>query len=212
MPDKIYTAPDGSVYRVEIDGSVTKIKDGHVLSNEPPSKYKITSDGEIYRVENDGSVTYLGNAEEKMPSPPSFPNISHETNKKSHVLDTGKHYKVILESAGKWKLPVVKAIAELINCSLKPAKDLVDNTPAVIIDDIPESKALQIKSEFEKIGAVVSVQPYTSQSNRLTTNHNNQPVNNASNDNQNLNGKGGGCFGVLLLLIFSSAALIANLI
>ena len=64
IPDKTYTAPDGSVYRVEADGSVTKIKSGRVVSNEPSSKYKITPDGKIYRVESDGTVTYLGNAEE----------------------------------------------------------------------------------------------------------------------------------------------------
>ena len=94
----------------------------------------------------------------------------------------------------------------------KTGRDLVVNTPAVIIDDISEVKALQIKSEFERIGADVSVQPYTSQSNRLTTNLNNQQIGDTSNGNHNLNGKGGGCFGILLLLIFTIAALIANLI
>lgn len=62
---KTYTAPDGSVYRVEDDGSVTKIKSGRAKANEPPSKYQISPDGKIYRVESDGSVTYLGNAEER---------------------------------------------------------------------------------------------------------------------------------------------------
>lgn len=70
IPNKTYTAPDGSVYRVENDGSITKIKDGRVQSTEPPSKYQITPDGKIYRVESDGSVTYLGNAEERQPTPP----------------------------------------------------------------------------------------------------------------------------------------------
>lgn len=63
MQNKTYTAPDGSVYRVEQDGSITKIKEGRVLSNEPPSKYQITPDGNIYRIEDDGSATFLGNAE-----------------------------------------------------------------------------------------------------------------------------------------------------
>lgn len=65
IPNKTYTAPDGSVYRVEADGSVTKIKGGRVQSNEPPSKYQISPDGKIYRVETDGSITYLGNAEDR---------------------------------------------------------------------------------------------------------------------------------------------------
>lgn len=64
-PNKTYTAPDGSVYRVEADGTLTKIKSGRVQSNEPPSKYQIAPDGKIYRIESDGSVTYLGNAEDR---------------------------------------------------------------------------------------------------------------------------------------------------
>ena len=70
IPNKTYTAPDGSIYRVEADGSVTKIKGGRVQSNEPSSKYNITPDGKIYRVESDGSITYLGNAEDRKYSPP----------------------------------------------------------------------------------------------------------------------------------------------
>lgn len=66
IQNKTYTAPDGTVYRVEDDGSITKIKGGMIQSNEPPSKYQITPEGKIYRVESDGSVTYLGNAEEKI--------------------------------------------------------------------------------------------------------------------------------------------------
>lgn len=65
IQNKTYTAPDGSVYRVEDDGSITKIKGGEIQANEPPSKYQITPEGKIYRVESDGSVTYLGNAEER---------------------------------------------------------------------------------------------------------------------------------------------------
>lgn len=81
QPNKMYTAPDGTIYRVEADGTITKIKDGSVLSNETPSKYNITPDGRIYRIEVDGSVTYLGNAEEKS---------SPLTNYKAHSIKTHK--------------------------------------------------------------------------------------------------------------------------
>lgn len=81
IPDRTYTAPDGSLYRVEVDGSVTKIRDGRVQYNDPPSKYKITPDGKIYRVEGDGSVSYLGNAEERTPSQ-SHPSQSIQAPKK----------------------------------------------------------------------------------------------------------------------------------
>lgn len=64
LPKKTYTAPDGSVFRVEDDGSVTKIKSGRISNNERQSKYQ-TPEGKIYRVEPDGALTYLGNAEDK---------------------------------------------------------------------------------------------------------------------------------------------------
>lgn len=82
IPNKTYTAPDGSVYRVEADGSVTKIKGGRVQSNEPPSKYQISPDGKIYKVESDGSVTYLGNAEDYQSSPHPAPTT--DIKKSSH--------------------------------------------------------------------------------------------------------------------------------
>lgn len=63
--NRTFKAPDGSTYRVEDDGSVTKIAHGRVQSNEPPSRYQITPEGKIYRMEDDGSVTYLGDAEER---------------------------------------------------------------------------------------------------------------------------------------------------
>lgn len=85
ITNKTYTAPDGSVYRVEEDGSITKIKNDRVQSTEPPSKYQITPDGKIYRVESDGSVTYLGNAEERQqtPPPPSYEEKSQPEKPKS---------------------------------------------------------------------------------------------------------------------------------
>jgi len=81
-PNKTYKAPDGSVYRVEDDGSVTKIRSGRIQTNEPPSKYQITPDGKIYRVESDGSVTYLGNAEERQS--PQYYAPTTDTKKTSH--------------------------------------------------------------------------------------------------------------------------------
>lgn len=68
IPNKTFTAPDGSVYRVEEDGSLKKIKSAKEQKEDTQSKYQITPDGKIYRIESDGSVTYLGNAEEKSPS------------------------------------------------------------------------------------------------------------------------------------------------
>lgn len=79
---KTYTAPDGSVYRIEADGNITKIKDapkkpGTSQLDGTPSKYQISPDGKIYRIEPDGSVTYLGNAEDRDRPSYAFQGTAH---------------------------------------------------------------------------------------------------------------------------------------
>lgn len=71
--NKIYTAPDGSVYRIESDGSVTKIKDGNQSSNFITPKYHVTPDGKIYQIFPDGKWSFLGFVEnEAQPSSRSY--------------------------------------------------------------------------------------------------------------------------------------------
>lgn len=68
-----YTTSDGSIYRIEADGSVSKIKEGRVQSNEPSSNFQIMPDGKIYQIESDGSITYLGNVKDRQyPIPPAY--------------------------------------------------------------------------------------------------------------------------------------------
>ena len=153
ISNKTFTMPDGSDYRVESDGSITKIKVPHGVDN-----------------------------------------------------NSNASYRVVLQDAGKQKLLVVKTITELTNYSLKPAKAIVDYTPAVIIDGVSQSRALQIKSEFDNIGAVVTVELSNKQTKTIETN-----VETYSDGYQMPSRQSAGCFGVILLFIISTITVIASL-
>lgn len=60
VPNKTYTAPDGSVYRVGEDGSITKLKSGQM--GQVNNKYYISDNGDIFKINEDGSYTAIGNA------------------------------------------------------------------------------------------------------------------------------------------------------
>ena len=65
--------------------------------------------------------------------------------------------KVTLLKSGDNKIHVIKVIREFLGCGLKEAKDLVDNTPSVIKENISMKDALAIKAELEGLGATVEI-------------------------------------------------------
>ena len=123
ISNKTYTMPDGSDYRVESDGSITKIKVPHGVDN-----------------------------------------------------NSNASYRVVLQDAGKQ------------------------------IDGISQSRALQIKSEFDDIGAVVTAELSNKQTKTIETN-----VETYSDGYQMPSRQSGGCFGVILLFIISTITVIASL-
>lgn len=65
--------------------------------------------------------------------------------------------KVTLLKSGDNKIHVIKVIREFLGCGLKEAKDLVDNTPSVIKENISMKDALAIKAELEGLDATVEI-------------------------------------------------------
>lgn len=65
--------------------------------------------------------------------------------------------RVILHNSGENAIHVIKAIRENLECGLKEAKDLVDNTPSVLKENISMEAALAFKAELESLGASVEV-------------------------------------------------------
>jgi len=65
---------------------------------------------------------------------------------------------VVLVDSGANKINVIKVIKELNpNMSLKDAKDLVDNPPQTIAQNIDRAKAEEIKKKLEAAGAKVEI-------------------------------------------------------
>ena len=66
-------------------------------------------------------------------------------------------FTVVLKAAGGAKLAVVKLVKELTGLGLKEAKDLVDNAPSNIKEDIGKDEAEGMKKYLEEAGAEVEL-------------------------------------------------------
>ena len=68
-------------------------------------------------------------------------------------------FTVILESAGSQKIAVIKEVRGLNSAlGLKEAKDLVDATPAVLLEKANKETADKAKAVLEAAGATVTIQ------------------------------------------------------
>tara|TARA_A100001011_G_scaffold29350_1_gene28457 strand:- start:14180 stop:14560 length:381 start_codon:yes stop_codon:yes gene_type:complete len=66
-------------------------------------------------------------------------------------------FTVVLKAAGGSKLAVVKLVKELTGLGLKEAKELVDNAPSNIKEDVAKDEAEGLKSSLEEAGAEVEL-------------------------------------------------------
>ena len=66
-------------------------------------------------------------------------------------------FDVILKAAGSSKLAVVKLVKELTSLGLKEAKELVDNAPKPIKEQITKDEAESLKKQLEEAGAEVEI-------------------------------------------------------
>ena len=73
------------------------------------------------------------------------------------AADESSTVSVILTSAGDKKIQVLKAVREITGLGLKEAKDLVDNAPKSVKDDIEKEEAESIKKLLEEQGAKVEI-------------------------------------------------------
>ena len=66
-------------------------------------------------------------------------------------------FDVILEGAGDKKIQVIKEVRALTNLGLKEAKDLVDGTPAKVMEGVNKETAEKAKAALEGAGATVTL-------------------------------------------------------
>jgi large subunit ribosomal protein L7/L12 len=67
-------------------------------------------------------------------------------------------FDIILKDAGSQKIPVIKAIREIVSgLGLKEAKDLVESAPAAVKKGATKEEAAEAKKKLEEVGATVEI-------------------------------------------------------
>ena len=75
----------------------------------------------------------------------------------AEAAEEKSEFTVVLKAAGGAKLAVVKLVKELTGLGLKEAKDLVDNAPSNIKEDVGKDEAEGMKKSLEEAGAEVEL-------------------------------------------------------
>jgi large subunit ribosomal protein L7/L12 len=66
-------------------------------------------------------------------------------------------FTVVLTSAGSNKIATIKAVREVTNLGLKEAKDLVDNAPKPVKENVSKDEAENLRKKLTAAGATVEV-------------------------------------------------------
>ncbi len=66
-------------------------------------------------------------------------------------------FTVSLDAAGDKKIQVIKVVRAVTGLGLKEAKELVDNAPSNVKEDVTKDEADQVKAQLEEAGGLVSV-------------------------------------------------------
>ena len=66
-------------------------------------------------------------------------------------------FTITMTSCGDKKIQVLKVLRELTGLGLKEAKDMIDNLPKNIKEDVSKEEAQNMKSKLEEVGATIEV-------------------------------------------------------
>ena len=66
-------------------------------------------------------------------------------------------FDVVLTDFGAEKIKVIKAVREITGLGLKEAKEVVDNAPSNVKEDVDKAEADAIKAQLEEVGATVEL-------------------------------------------------------
>ena len=66
-------------------------------------------------------------------------------------------FDVVLKEIGPEKIKVIKVVRELTGLGLKEAKDVVDNAPKAVKEQVSKEEADKIVAAFKEVGAVCEV-------------------------------------------------------
>jgi len=75
----------------------------------------------------------------------------------AQVQEEKTEFNVVLTNSGQNKIPVIKFVREITGLGLKESKDLVDNLPKVVKENVPKQQAEEFKKKFSELGATVEL-------------------------------------------------------
>lgn len=94
-----------------------------------------------------------------VPASPDFPgNPVNPLHDVAAEEDYQTEWDVVLTAPGDKKIQVIKEVRVLTKLGLKEAKDLVDNTPAAVLENVDRDEAQRARERLEAAGAAVTVQ------------------------------------------------------
>ena len=67
-------------------------------------------------------------------------------------------FNVVLKEVGPKKIPVIKVVRQFTSLGLREAKEVVDNAPGVVLENVAKEVAEDAKSKLEAEGAVVEIE------------------------------------------------------
>jgi large subunit ribosomal protein L7/L12 len=73
------------------------------------------------------------------------------------AVEEQTEFTVVLKDAGAQKIQVIKEVRTITSLGLKEAKDLVDNPPKPIKENVNKQEAEEIKKKIEAVGGVVEI-------------------------------------------------------
>jgi len=74
------------------------------------------------------------------------------------AVEEKTEFDIILKEAGSQKIPVIKAIREIVSgLGLKEAKDLVESAPTAVKKGATKEEAAEAKKKLEEVGATVEI-------------------------------------------------------
>ena len=73
------------------------------------------------------------------------------------AAEAKSEFDVVLTAAGQQKINVIKAVRSITDLGLKEAKELVDNAPSNIKEDVAKDEAEGFKASLEEAGAEVEL-------------------------------------------------------
>ena len=66
-------------------------------------------------------------------------------------------FTVTLKEVGPKRIDVIKVVRQLTNLGLKEAKDLVEGTPTMVLENVTKDAATDARKKFEEVGAVAEI-------------------------------------------------------